>query len=409
MTRGTKKNLTKCLSVLAVPFAAVSVFASQSLNFQPVRTVASGSWEKIECYQDEDPSFQQESYLEKTKHRNPEIAAAFGSGAPHSSTFLLHYGKGWDSGKGKVVVLLHGANDDATRSWVMPSMLHGDDSKKGLLPALEGRGYRVFAVTFPHKHGNLFYQAEHLADAITIVKRQTGVKKVTIIGHSAGGLVARMYVSGYRLNDHFTAYRGDVKKIITLAAPHLGEDFMFRHPEFNFFLCDSADPSKNAPMSWTRMLLYGEWKDSFDLSLYSDSFPMQQQLLWDWRDTYAPSAFSPDWYTTFSGGQGFMSQSLGFDDAVKKGGYFFEGFRKHPVASGVSVTVVAGTKTDIEAMAKTETDGPSDGLIFLKSATYTRDMAGPGRKEPIKVLQLPLDHKRISYNPQAIPLILSEL
>jgi pimeloyl-ACP methyl ester carboxylesterase len=368
-----------------------------------VRTVPSKYWERIECWQDTARPFGMEHALNKSSHENDEVVAAFGSGLPDASYFLLHYGPKWKTNTGKVVVLAHGTSDNATRAWAAPTSLQGG-SDPGLLQALEAKGYRVFAVTFPHKQGNLFYEAQYLADAIELAKKATGAEKVTLIGHSAGGLVVRVYVSNYRLNGAWTPYRGDVDQLITLAAPHLGQDFAFRHPEFNYFFVNDQQEA-DAPMSWDKMLYYGEWKDTTDFSIYGDNFPMQQQMLYDWTGKYPVALTEPDYYTTLHGGQGFVSHSLGIENAILKGGNFINGLKGYPVPADISVAVIAGTHQEINGIPQTETDGPSDGLVFTESASYTDDMDAPGRKEPIKKIVVDENHLTIAYSPAMMKLL----
>ncbi|OGR44157.1 MAG: hypothetical protein A2X35_13255 [Elusimicrobia bacterium GWA2_61_42] len=370
-----------------------------------VRSIKSKYWERIDCYRDSARPFVQERYLEKTRHENQEVVQGFGSKFPATSDFLLHYGPKWNVNKGKVIVLAHGASDNASRAWADPDSLQGNPGQPGALQALEAAGFRVFAVTFPHKHGNIFYEAQYLADAIGLIRQATGAQKVTLIGHSAGGLAARVYVSDYRLNGgRWTAYGNDVENLVTLAAPHRGQDFAFRHPEFNYhFMKD--DMSANGPMSWDKVLAYGTWKDTLEYSIYSDNFPMQQQVLFNWTGTYPMAASSPDAYTTLHGGQGFMSHSLGIDNAIMKGGNFINNFRSYPVPADIRVTVVAGNNNKIVNVPATEKDGPSDGLVFVESASHTADLVHPARKEPIKVLVVGENHLTITYSPAMLKLI----
>lgn len=371
-----------------------------------VRSIRSSYWERIECWQDTARPFAVESALNKSRHETPEIISAFGSNLPPASTFLLHYGPKWKTNTGKVVVLVHGASDNANRAWATPAILLGDAGAPGLLQAFEAKGNRVFAVTFPHKHGNLFYEAQYLADAIELARLASGADKVTLIGHSAGGLAARAYVSGYRLNGAWTAYRGDVERLITIATPHRGQDFAFRHPEFNYYFMKD-ELAANAPMSWDKILVYGQWKDTLDFSIYSDNFPMQQQVLCDWTGKYPVSLSSPDYYTTLHGGQGLVSHSLGLNAAIMKGGNFINTFRSYPVPPDIAVTVIAGTNSRIENVPQTEKDGPSDGLVFVESASHTADLTHPARTEPVQKLLVNENHVTIAFSPAMLKLVTS--
>ncbi len=369
-----------------------------------VRSIASKYWERIECWRDTARPFVRESMLSKSRHDTQEIISAFGSAMPETSNFLLHYGPKWNSNTGKVVVLVHGASDNADRAWATPAILLGDASKPGLLQKLEAAGYRVFALTFPHKHGSLFYEAQYLADAIEIIKRQAGAGRVTLVGHSAGGLVARLYVSGYRQGQGWTPYRGDVENLITMAAPHRGLDFAFRHPEFNYYFMKD-ELAANAPMSWDKVLYYGAWKDTFEFSVYSDNFPMQQQVLTDWSGRFPVSLNSPDYYTTVHGGQGYVSHSQGIENAMMRGGNFMNTLKRYPVPADIKVSVIAGNDNKIENVPQTETDGPSDGLVFLESASNTSDMTAAGRTDPIRQYIVHENHVTITFSPSVMDLV----
>ena len=389
----------------AVPAPAPTLEKGRSADgLQLVRSIQSKYWERIECWQDAARPFAVESALNKSRHDTPEIISAFGTNLPQASNFLLHYGPKWRTNTGKVVMLVHGASDNADRAWATPAILLGDASAPGLLQALEAKGFRVFAITFPHKHGNLFYEAQYLADAIELARQATGADKVVLIGHSAGGLAARAYVSSFRLNGAWTAYRGDVEQLITLAAPHRGLDFAFRHPEFNYFFMKD-ELATNAPMSWDKILVYGVWKDTLDFSIFSDNFPMQQQLLYDWTAKYPVSGTSPDSYTTLHGGQGYVSHSLGIENAIMRGGNFMNAFKAYPVPADIPVTVIAGNNNKIENVPQTETDGPSDGLVFVESASNTSDMTHPARKEPIQKLIVNENHLTIAFSPAMLKLL----
>jgi pimeloyl-ACP methyl ester carboxylesterase len=370
-----------------------------------VRTVQSRHWERIECWQDTARPFAVEPMLEKSRHETPEIISAFGGNKPQTSNFLLHYGPRWRTNTGKIVMLVHGASDNANRAWATPAILLGDASAPGLLKALEDKGHRVFALTFPHKHGNLFYEAQYLADALELVAEAAdGGGPVTLIGHSAGGLVARMYVSNFTPNGNWTHYRGGVERLITLAAPHRGQDFAFRHPEFNYYFMKD-ELAANAPMSWDKVLAYGVWKDTFEFSIYSDNFPMQQQVLYNWSGKFPVSPTAPDSYTTMHGGQGYVSHSLGIDNAIARGGNFMSALRAYPVPADIAVTVIAGTKQSIENVPQTEKDGPSDGLVFVESASHTADLTHPARRQPIEKLLVNENHVTIAFSPAILKLV----
>lgn len=79
----------------------------------------------------------------------------------------------------------------------------------------------VFVLTFSDGADvdGLAYKALELAEAVRCLCRFTGVERVTLVAHSAGGLVARAYVQGALPG---LPYRHDVEQLITIATPHLG-------------------------------------------------------------------------------------------------------------------------------------------------------------------------------------------
>ena len=80
---------------------------------------------------------------------------------------------------------------------------------------------RLFVLKFS-KYANtdgVGYKAAELAEAIRQVCRYTGAQKVRIVAHSAGGLVARVYLQNALPG---VPYRGDVDRLLTIGTPHLG-------------------------------------------------------------------------------------------------------------------------------------------------------------------------------------------
>ena len=65
----------------------------------------------------------------------------------------------------------------------------------------------------------LAYKTLELAACLAELRRFTGCRKVNILAHSAGGLVARAYIQ-MRLPG--IRYAGDVDRLITISTPHLG-------------------------------------------------------------------------------------------------------------------------------------------------------------------------------------------
>lgn len=85
----------------------------------------------------------------------------------------------------------------------------------------EARQADLFALRFSPSANvdGLALKALELAEAIKQVRRVTGAAKVRLVAHSAGGIVARVYLQSALPG---VRYQDDVDRLITLATPHLG-------------------------------------------------------------------------------------------------------------------------------------------------------------------------------------------
>ncbi len=103
------------------------------------------------------------------------------------------------------------------------------------LPAGDAEHRDVFlsdyALAYEPTIRDLRFYAERLADEIEHITSALSVPQVDIVAHSMGALVARAYVEcddfdevlgSEDFPDHGTEYRGDVRTLISLAAPHHG-------------------------------------------------------------------------------------------------------------------------------------------------------------------------------------------
>jgi pimeloyl-ACP methyl ester carboxylesterase len=78
------------------------------------------------------------------------------------------------------VILVHGTFGDMTVSW------------NSLAPALESRGFCVWALDYGRRGtGPIDESASQLSDFILTVRARTGAAKVSLVGHSQGGMLAR--------------------------------------------------------------------------------------------------------------------------------------------------------------------------------------------------------------------------
>lgn len=373
-------------------------------DFSVIKEIKSKYWNKIELIRSTDPTINPEKIHTKGRQRDPEIVQAFGTDKPSSTDFCLH-----DAGAPKElkyktpVLLIHGANTVATRSWADPE---GDGKKTGLMQYLKGKGFRVFAVTFANKHGDSYIWAAHAARAVERIKEITGAEKVDTLGHSKGGFTLRLLVSNiYKDRNPF---KKDIRKAIFVAAPHRGIDYSFRHPLINWGLAEEDDnPVKYAPMSWETMLWKGQWIDSSEMSLSGEYFPGQLQMIGKFDKIHPLSTLEQDWYTTYYGGKGFVSTSKGIDYFIQKGGNIIEKMKKSPVDPSVKFANLVGNMPNVPGILN-EVTGPSDGIVFVSSTKASEDMVKSGATL-LEEKVLPLNHLDLVSNTKAMDWIATQL
>ncbi len=189
-------------------------------------------WERVELQQVKKLEGKEERFCSQNEHQDLDVINCFQTATPASKYYLLHYAPGWDRNRHQIPILLvPGAGLDANSFTDLYAM--GYD---GLQQQLVALGYRVFAITFSHTHGDNFIQAEQLADAISHICNVTGKEQIDLVAYSKGGTAARIYLSG--LSD--TPYCGDIRRYVMLGTPNLGVDFPFRNPLFNYVIYISA-------------------------------------------------------------------------------------------------------------------------------------------------------------------------
>lgn len=385
------------LFLLILNTMSITIYATSDFNQEPIKTLNKCNyWEKVELLRDFNKNISQEKFINDNKHKNKEVIDAFnGDASPNSQCFLLHYAPGWDTGtKENPVILIHGAGKSGN-FFIDPLE---NNTTEGLAQYLSNKGYKVFAVTFAHPHGDNYFQREILADAIEKVKAVTNTNKVDIIAHSKGNMSARMYLSNVK-KDWGTEYRGDVRRYIQLGAPNGGIDFTFRNPNMAWSIMATG---AYGPVPYTKMLIYGLWMDTTYHSIYSEggAYPGQSQMLARWDKIYPLNIYQQDWYTTYHGGLGFASYSYGIDYAIAQGGNLIEIIKNSPIGEGVEVAILSGNKNIINGIPW-ETTGPSDGLIFVESATDTSAMETAGANIVANDIYY-LNHLELAYDKSAM-------
>lgn len=315
-------------------------------------------WWRIERHRDPQPAlFGPQDFSAGTEwpaasRFAPYIRECFGTGRPDAGAFLLHVGVNGPTATGTPILFVPGAGDNASRGFV------------SMAGAADLAGRPAFGLTFSHPHGDVFEQAEVIADAIARIKHLTGAAQVDLVSHSKGGIAAAVYLSNLPSTPwtdsayvtHGTRYDGSVRRAVFIGVPLDGIDTAYRWPATNYagLTADTAI----APTSWDDFypLTTGQpWSvvgldDQDFFPAGGDVFPGQRQLLKrqapplpgasPWLGTYA--LVQQDWYTTWHGGFGFVSYSQGIDDAVDAGGRLIDAVAARGVHPDVEVHVLAG-------------------------------------------------------------------
>lgn len=119
---------------------------------------------------------------------------------------------------GLALLVIPGSSQAATKQPVI--IVAGTTSpafaNEPLAARMRGDGYRVWIYVLPNLGlTDVHDSSAGLASLVDSVRSQTGASKVSLVGHSQGGLVARDYVKT-------RGGSSKVDKIISLGAPHYG-------------------------------------------------------------------------------------------------------------------------------------------------------------------------------------------
>lgn len=339
-------------------------------------------WSEIERLEDPDRTFfRQETFNDITAWPRessfaPWIDDCFGSQTPPSWKALLHVGPSDPVAHGTPILFVPGAGDNGSRGFITLAT-HMD-----LL-------YRpVFVLTFAHPHGDVFMQAEMVANAIARIKARTGATQVDLVSHSKGGIASAVYLSNLTgttwpdsaYSSVGTRYRGDVRKAVFVATPLGGIDTSYRWPNQNLASTD-ADTAM-APTSWDS---YGftDLKDQDFLKDGEDLFPGHRQLLarqpyplpGEQFTTLGAYALQLDYYTTYEGGYGFYSHSDGIDAAIREGGSLIESLPGVGVDPSIQLYLMAG-KNPLMPNGSEQYYTQSFGQVWTDLATSGTDAWG---------------------------------
>lgn len=417
MNKRNKRFSTAFFAVFLAAFTFLMLFelasaSTSSLTLEATYNEVSNGWDKVERWKDNNPLFLQEDYpLDGRGNQDGQRLTFFNDvQKPHSSRFLLYYAPNYDTNPILTPVLLvHGANDNADRAWANPNEMGsygcGCSScpNSGLMQDLVNKGYKVFAINFPHKQGDNYYWSQQIHDTIKIIKNQTGSSKVDVIGWSKGAFASRMYASSVK-KPEAAAYDNDIRKLILVGNTNKGFDYVFRHGWYhNFSIFPESMGSVNAPAPHTRMIMYGLWRNHPELSIYKtnegDFFPGQKQMLAKWDSVYPLPALEQDWYTTYYGGLGFYTEGYGIDYAIQQGS-LVEIILNAGIPSSVDTYLLSGNQNDIPTIHNEHT-GPSDGVVFIKSAACEEGIGNVAGNVTVR-----LNHLELGWGKAAVDQIL---
>ncbi|PKK90746.1 MAG: hypothetical protein CVV64_07660 [Candidatus Wallbacteria bacterium HGW-Wallbacteria-1] len=393
------------LAILAV-IIGVSVFSSSwvyaasrvEARYDSKSEVSLYPWERIELLRDNDPHFVKEPFHQEARQTHRVIQKIFGTAEPSSADVLLHFAPNWNKGKHATPILLvHGAGDHAFHGWCHPYVMEQPEGqpidKPGMMQYLVKKGYSVFAVTFSHSHGCNFLQAQQIGNAIARIKsvlRGGSDFKVDIITHSKGAMPARIYMSDMgKIDSDYSwmrPYAGDVRKALFIGGPLKGLDTPFRYYAYNLSVMTKEMP---APIGADLFLFYGMYVNLRD---YNDMFPGQFQMLHNWvRDgiSFDLQSATPDMLITrnalYHGGVSALLSSRGIDSAIERAGNVIEKLNSRGVDPSIEVNVLAGSKQAIDYVSVGflkipvgEMAAESDGVVFLRSSTYTDGLTARG-------------------------------
>ena len=108
-----------------------------------------------------------------------------------------------------------GINDELhLRGWVRAGMFQGSAYGPQLFVTQHDDAENLVYVAELPSETPVMVQADILKNIIDIIRQDHADQQIVLVGHSAGGVVARMALIRYQLKD--------IKALITIASPHIG-------------------------------------------------------------------------------------------------------------------------------------------------------------------------------------------
>lgn len=379
--------------MLSAPFKLAGI--DLRTNFGQYFAGGTDFWSSIEPVHVPSLVGHKELFCSLNHHYDPELVSVFGP-TPDSSTCILHTAPWESDGHPVPVLLVHGAALNGN-SWVVDF----EEDGEGLARYLSKQGFRVFAVTFSHTHGDNLIQAAQIAQVIELICERTACDQIDLVCHSKGGIVCRTWLQGM-IGE---TYPGNVRRLVFTGTPNLGTDQVFRHPLLSVM---GYTAGVSSVVAYDRMWIMGMLKNTTLESIYGEgSFRGQTQLLHEWAPSIPLDLLEPEVETTYYGGFGMFGHSRGIKQAIADGGHFLEKLNSLPFPSQVEVSILAGSSNSIGQM-RGESCAPSDGMVFVQSASYIEPFVRSGCHLRA-VDTIAVNHLEMIYNEKAAKWVLHQL
>ncbi|MCB9766232.1 MAG: hypothetical protein H6739_41035 [Alphaproteobacteria bacterium] len=371
----------------------------------------------------------------------PWIVDCFGDASPHSSSFLLHMGVHEATATGTPILFVPGAGDNGSRGFItMATNLDADGRPVYAITFAHPHG-DVFQHAEVIADAIARIKERTGAEQVDLVAHSKGgVSAAVYVSHTASadwgggayervgtpyrGDVRRLVLAGTPLGGIDTAYRWTSINLLLIDA-----DTAMAPTSWSTYY----------PSTSTYYWIYSDLEDQDMHPTGMDLFPGQRQILarqsptlpgeMPWLGSYAVQW---DWYTTYEGGLGFYSSSNGIDDAIADGGDLIAKLADQGADPEVEIFLLAGEnpimpnasqdylaqiygqawidlatvgtdiwaalgaqlvgqslvsqgfeQEDVQGLAQGklvlgEITGPSDGLVFVDSATKEAALTGRG-------------------------------
>ena len=393
-------------------------------------------WAKVERWKDsQNQGFIQEDRFSldmRAAQNGPRLGYFADDPVPHSSVFILYYAPGWDAAKQATpVLLIHGA-DQADRAWANPGELgdYGCGQKTcpntGLMQSLVAEGYGVYAISFAHVHGDNFFWAEQIHNAIRVIRDRTQAPKVDLIAWSKGTMPARMYASSLT-RPWGTKFQDDVRKIVLIGGPNLGMDYSFRYgTALNGSVAIDYGGKNHAPLPHDELYINFKWVERAEYGIFKsakgDNFRGQLQSVARWDAKYPLTGVANfglgefmvgDSESTYVGEanakvKGVYARGKGIDAAIAQGS-IIQDIIGAGVPAGVETYLLCGDidlkdSTKMLTGVPNEISGPSDGVVFIESCS-AKDGIGNLADTAI----LPWNHLQLGWHDDAVTQMLTWL